>query len=188
LSSVGVDMLDISVAYNRFKFLGNEFLTWLWFMMDDDKKGLLKPHGDLADLSIGNRVVLQNTTHNRDEIITIKGDGAGLEEGQTALKKGAVVTEINLVTKIGESEWRFNVKGESLNISSLKIPETGRIETAEDVEGVVIEKIYLFEKAVKLLEALYQQFIRIRVSPDWEKKTLRQMSKWIQNASSDSVK
>ena len=179
-------MLDISVAYNRYKFLGNGFLTWLWFMMDDDKTGLLEPHGDLADLSIGNRVVLRNTTHNRDEVITIKGDGAGLEEGQTALRKGAVVTEINLVAKIGDNEWRFNVKGESLNISSLKIPETGRIETTEDVEGVVLEKIYLFEKAVKLLQELYQQFIRLRVSPDWEKKTLRQMSKWIQKAASNS--
>jgi len=176
-------MLDISVAYNRYKFLGNEFLTWLWFMMDQDKKGLLEPHKDLADLSIGNRVVLRNTTHNRDEVVTIKGDGAGLEEGQTALKKGAVVTELNLVAKIGENEWRFNVKGESLNLSSVKTPETGRIETAEDVEGVVLEKIYLYDQAVKLLNSLYQQFIRIRITTDWEKGTLRKMAKWMRQES-----
>jgi hypothetical protein len=176
-------MLDISVAYNRYKFLGNEFLTWLWFMIDQDKKGLLEPHKDLADLSIGNRVVLRNTTHNRDEVVTIKGDGAGLEEGQTALKKGAVVTEINLVAKIGENEWRFNVKGESLNLSSVKTPETGRIETAEDFEGVVLEKIYLYDRAVKLLNGLYQQFTKLRVSPDWEKGTLRKMAKWMRQES-----
>jgi hypothetical protein len=172
-------MLDISVAYNRYKFLGNEFLTWLWFMMDQDKKSLLSPHGDLADLSIGNRVVLCNTSHNREEVVTIKGDGAGLEEGQTALKKGAVVTELNLVAKIGENEWRFNIKGESLNLSSVKTPEAGRIETAEDVEGVVLEKIYLYDQALKLVNGLYQQFIRLRVAPDWEKSTLRKMKKWI---------
>jgi hypothetical protein len=173
-------MLDISVAYNRYKFLGNEFLTWLWFMMDQDKKGLLSSHEGLSDLNIGNRVVLHNTSHNREEVVTIKGDGAGLEEGQTALKKGAVVTELNLVAKIGENEWRFNIKGESLNLSSLKTPETGRIETAEDVEGVVLEKIYLYDQAVKLLNNLYQQFVRLRVAPDWEKSTLRRMKKWIQ--------
>jgi hypothetical protein len=176
-------MLDISVAYNRYKFLGNEFLTWLWFMIDDDKDALLKPHGDVADVSIGNRVVLQNTTHNRDEVITIKGDGAGLEEGQTALKKGAVVTEINLKARIGENEWRFNIKGESLNLSSVKLPETGRIETPEDLEGVLLEKIYLYERAVRLVHGLYQQFIQLRVSPKWEKGTLRRMSQWIQQAS-----
>jgi hypothetical protein len=173
-------MLDISVAYNRYKFLGNEFLTWLWFMVDEDKKKLLDSHQDLADLTIGNRVVLRNTTHNRDEVVTIKGDGAGLEEGQTALKKGAVVTEINLVAKIGENEWRFNIKGESLNLSSVKTPETVRIETAEDVEGAVFEKIYLYDQAVKLLNSLYQQFVKLRVSPDWEKSALRKMKKWMQ--------
>ena len=30
-------MLDIAVAYNRYKFLGNEFLTWLWFMIETDE-------------------------------------------------------------------------------------------------------------------------------------------------------
>jgi hypothetical protein len=179
-------MLDISVAYNRYKFLGNEFLTWLWFMMDEDKKGLLDPHPDLADLCIGNRVVLRNTAHNRDEVITIRGDGAGLEEGQTALKKGAVVTELNLKAKIGENEWRFHIKGESLNLSSVKTPETGRIETAEDVEGAVLEKIYLYDQAIKLLNDLYQQFIRLRVSPDWEKGPLRRMAKWIRQGGAES--
>jgi hypothetical protein len=179
-------MLDISVAYNRYKFLGNEFLTWLWFMMDQDKERLLSFHEGLSDLNIGNRVVLHNTSHNREEVVTIKGDGAGLEEGQTALKKGAVVTELNLVAKIGENEWRFNIKGESLNLSSLRTPETGRIETAEDVEGVVLEKIYLYDQAVKLLNSLYQQFVRLRVAPDWEKSTLRRMTKWIKDASSES--
>ena len=29
-------MLDVAVAYNRFKFLGEEFLTWLWFVIDQD--------------------------------------------------------------------------------------------------------------------------------------------------------
>jgi len=179
-------MLDISVAYNRYKFLGNEFLTWLWFMMETDKNSLLESKQDLADLSIGNRIVLHNTTHNRDEVITIKGDGAGLEEGQTALKKGAKVTEINLTAKIGEHEWRFNVKGESMNLSSVKIPDTGRMETQEDMEGVILEKIYLYEQAVDLINGLYKQFIKLRVASDWEKTTLRRMAKWVKDASPES--
>ena len=27
-------MLDIAVAYNRYKFIGNEYLTWLWFVIE----------------------------------------------------------------------------------------------------------------------------------------------------------
>ena len=75
-------MLDVSVAYNRYKFLGHEFLTWLWYMIETDTAKLLDPKAELEDMYIGNRVVLENSSHNRDEVITIKGDGAGLEEAR----------------------------------------------------------------------------------------------------------
>ena len=107
-------MLDVSVAYNRYKFLGHEFLTWLWYMIETDKKTLMDPATGMDDVFIGNRVALENSSHNRDEVITIKGDGAGLEEGVLALKKGAKVTEMNLVARAGENEWRFNIKRRKL--------------------------------------------------------------------------
>ena len=175
-------MLDVSVAYNRYKFLGHEFLTWLWYMMETDREKLLDPAIGFDELHIGNRVVLENSAHNRDEVISIKGDGAGLEEGVIALQKGAKVTEMNLVAQAGENEWRFNLKGESLNISSLKPPETGGVEKAEDLEGAVLEKIYLYEKIVALTRHLYRVFITARVSPDWEAGVVRKISEWISKA------
>jgi hypothetical protein len=33
-------MLDVSVSYNRYKFLGHEFLTWLWFLMEKNRSFL----------------------------------------------------------------------------------------------------------------------------------------------------
>lgn len=172
-------MLDVSVAYNRYKFLGHEFLTWLWFMIDTDKEALMEGVTDLTDIYVGSRVVLENSSHNRDETITIKGDGAGFEEGVTALKKGAKVTEISLVATIGDGEWRFHLKGESLNISSLKPPETGRIESPDEMEGAVLEKIFLYEKTLVLVYALYGKFVRLRVSPHWQSKETGRMAAWI---------
>jgi len=178
-------MLDVSVAYNRYKFLGHEFLTWLWFMIETEKQTLMNANLEFEDLYVGNRIVLENSSHNRNEIITIKGDDAGLEEGMTALQKGAKVTEINLVARAQENEWRFNIKGESLNISNLKSPETGRVETSEDVEGVVLEKIYLYEKAINLTNQLYTQFVKSRVSPAWENTVIKNVSQWIRRASKE---
>jgi hypothetical protein len=175
-------MLDVSVAYNRYKFLGHEFLTWLWYMIETDREKLMDPAAGLNDLHIGNRVVLENNAHNRDEVISIKGDGAGLEEGVIALQKGAKVTEMNIVAQAGEHEWRFSIKGESLNIGNLKCPETGGVEKAEDVEGAVLEKIFLYEKAVVLTRHLYRLFITARVSPDWETGVVRKISEWIGKA------
>jgi hypothetical protein len=102
-----------------------------------------------------------------------------MDEGLLALKKGAMVAEVNLVYRSGDNEWRFNLKGESLNFSSLKVPETGKIETQEDIEGAVIEKVFLCEKVINLINHLFHYFIKLRVSNDWTANTVPAMRKWI---------
>lgn len=174
-------MLDVAVSYNRYKFLGNEFLTWLWFVMERQPQVLREADPDLLSLDVGNRIVLENHRNNTEESITIKGDQAGLEEGTLALRKGAVVTELNLVYKSGSHEWRFNVKGESLHLSSLKTPQTGPIENKEDLEGAVLEKLFLCEKVITLIHHLYKLFVQVRLAPKWEKETIPQIRKWIQS-------
>ena len=172
-------MLDVAVAYNRFKFIGDEFLTWLWFVIDKDAKFLKKISTDLSSLEIGNRIVLENRRHQTVESITIKGDDANLEEGILALRKGAVVIELNLCLKSGDQEWRFTIKGESLNLSGFKTPFAGPIETAEDVEGAVLEKVYLYDRAIQLVDNLFKSFIKVRVSSQWETDVIPLIRTWI---------
>jgi len=172
-------MLDVAVAYNRYKFLGHEFLTWLWYMIDEKRDKLKHEEGEQVSLEIGNRVVLENKRDERVETITITGDHAGLEEGMLALRKGAVVTELNLVYKENELEWRFNLKGESLGFSSFRCPTTGPVENEDEVEGAVLERTYLYEKAIAAVETLYKQFLAIRLAPTWNSTVVRQMRKWI---------
>jgi hypothetical protein len=173
-------MLDIAVAYRRYQFVGDEFLTWLWYIIERDTRLLNRLDKDLAALEIGNRMVFENR-YRRDsgETVTVKGEEANMDEGLLALKKGAMVTEVNLVYRSGDQEWRFNLKGESLNISSLRVPESGKVETKEDIEGAVIEKIYFYEKILNLINGLFNYFIKIRVSNEWLAKTVPAMRKWI---------
>lgn len=171
-------MFDIAVAYNRYKFLGNEFLTWLWFMIETDLSSFRQHDPDLVSLTVGNRLVLENRRNNAKETVTIKGDNASMEEGLLAITKGAAVTEIHLSYKTGAQRWQFGLKGESLNISNLKLPETGPVETPEDLEGVVMEKAYLVEKVIGLINTLFSHFVKLRVSNTWPNQTVSQIRKW----------
>jgi hypothetical protein len=118
-------MLDVAVAYNRYKFIGNEFLTWLWFTIETNHRFFNTLDETITSLNLGNRMVLENSINDASEIITIKGDDAGLEEGLLSLRKGAVVVEMNISYKTENQEWKFTLKGESLSFSGLKVPETG---------------------------------------------------------------
>ena len=60
-------MLDVAVAYNRFRFLGDEFLTWLWFIIENDPGYLNNLSSEPFSLEIGNRIVLENRHHQTVE-------------------------------------------------------------------------------------------------------------------------
>ena len=172
-------MLDVSVSYNRYKFIGHEFLTWLWFVIENDPEKIQAVAKDLDSLTLGNRIVIENRRNDEVlEAITIKGDDAGLEEGILALKKGAVVTEMNLVQTIGDNIWSYTLKGESFNISSLKTPVVGQVESGDDIEGAIIEKVYLYEQVIQLIHTLFKSFIKNRLSDKWP-ETVNHIKKWI---------
>ena len=175
-------MLDVAVAYSRYQFIGEEFLTWLWFVIEKNQNLIKNFDPDFVALEVGNRVVFENRRKESAERITIKGDGASLEEGIIALKKGALVTELNIVYKSAELMWQFTLKGESLNISTLSVPQTGSAESNEDIEGVVLEKIFLCDKAVQLLEKIFAHFAKLRVSDTWLSKEISLIRTWIQSS------
>ncbi|HIE54813.1 MAG TPA: hypothetical protein EYP90_06490 [Chromatiaceae bacterium] len=177
-------MLDLALAYNRYRFLGYEFLTWLWYFVENKKYSSLYDSSqtqqiDSFSLQIGNRLVLENRQNEGLETITIKGDDAGLEEGILALRKGAVVSELNLKYNHASRQWCFTVKGESLNVSNLKFPDPQIVETKADLESAALDKIFMTEKLVDLIEDLFSRFVRQRLSLQWETQIMADIRKWI---------
>lgn len=172
-------MIDVAIAYNRFKFIGNEFLTWLWYIIDTHQNEISRVDDSVTSMVVGNRMVLENHLHDTIERITINGDDAGLEEGRLSLRKGAVVVEMNLVVLLENQAWTFSLKGESLGFSGLKVPSTGPVETNDDIEGMVLEKVYLFEKSINLLNLLFNRFLELRTSMVWPQQVVPGMQQWI---------
>jgi hypothetical protein len=172
-------MLDLAVAYNRYRFLGDEFLTWLWYAIENDPGVLKSADPDCQSLEVGNRIVFENRKTKSVERISIRGDEAGLEEGRLALRKGALVSEIALIFKTGEYQWYFSVKGESLNISNLKTPGPSLPQGPEQLDDFIIEKSGQVDKIIQFLEKIFSSFIRSRVSSKWKSKIVPSIKKWI---------
>lgn len=175
-------MLDLAVAYNRYRFLGDEFITWLWFLIETDQNAFREMDPDCTELEIGSRVVLENRQKKSLERISIRGDDAGLEEGRLALKKGALLTEISLIFKTGEHQWQFSLKGESLNLSNLKTPGPALPPSAEEMESFILEKSEQLNKITNFIELAFKAFMRVRVSNKWENKMVPNIKKWINSA------
>ncbi len=174
-------MLDIATAYNKYKFLGNDFLTWLWFLIETNHNiSSLLNSKSIVTLEVGHSIVLENKLgNNSKEKITIKGDHAGLEEGATALQKGAWVTKINLICTINEDEYKFTINGESFNITGLKLPKTQVSKDEDQIEGLVLEKSFFYFKLFKVIDDLFLKYLEKRSADDWNHKGLQDVRKWI---------
>ncbi|MFO7753245.1 MAG: hypothetical protein R6V41_09020 [Desulfobacteraceae bacterium] len=178
-------MLDISTGYNKYKFIGNEFLTWIWYLVENEEDilSLIKTDFTTLSLGIGNSLVLENDKNKETrEKITIKGDKAGLEEGLTALKKGAVVTEMNLLLTIDEEEFKFTIKGESFNITGLKTPSSNGSEGdgTDELEGSVIQKAFLCERVFVFIDNLFNTYIEKRSSESFKSEDLQKIRNWVE--------
>ena len=170
-------MLDVAVGYNKFSFLGNEFLTWLWYMTQYEEESLQKIGASFTEISVGQRIVFENHDENSLEKITIKGNEPSFEEGLVALTKGSLITELQLYCKEGAHEFTFSIKGESFGLSGVKIPSSGSVNFPENMDGAILERLYLFEKTTSFIMAVFSSFLKKRVSSDWETTILPAMKK-----------
>jgi hypothetical protein len=169
-------MLDVSVSYNRYKFIGHEFLTWLWYRIDQESEIVAEG----GSFQVGNRVVIENRLGaDSIETVTVRGDNAGMEEAYLALRKGALVTEMNMVFREGDQEWQFTLKGESLHLSSLKVPTTEIVKRSEEFEGAVLDKTYLVERVISAVRNTFSDFIKLRISETWKSTETERIRKWL---------
>jgi hypothetical protein len=175
-------MLDVAVAYSRYRFVGAEFLTWLWYSIETEPDAIKTAAMSVGSLSVGDRIVLENSLNQPAERVTISGENADLGEGMLALKKGALVAELRLHYRAGDQDWRFSLKGDTLALMALKTPRSAPVESADEVEGAVLEKLGLCEEVVRLVDSLFLRFIKLRASERWRDEMIPKMKAWIKGA------
>jgi hypothetical protein len=55
-------------------------------------------------------------------------------------------------------------------------------ETNEDIEGFVLEKIFLYDKILKIIGNIFIHFVKLRLSTRWQNKMVSEIRNWIQSA------
>lgn len=174
-----MDLIDL---IDSRRFLGAEFLMWLWFKAECFE-GLIElpKHGALEvvfDDAMTLEAYLAETERN-----TFKGGvPAYSPEAKTALRQGKRISKAKLRILLEGREWVFTVKAETLDLSSIAIPAV----LSREQEEKFYERMYLVEELEDLVRALYKEFLFIRLSADWAEKVLPAMQAWI--ASDEALK
>lgn len=157
--------------------LGEEFLTWLWFKSStgaifNDSTG--RPFTTTME----QRIVVQGGEGDHVETASVSGVFSELREARMGLSTGKKVTRALIKLERDPEEWQVTLKANDFSLNSLKTPKI-ESDSDDDPDALILEKISLIESCLELVDALFANFLKIRLSPDWQEEvtTIRQ---WIQ--------
>jgi hypothetical protein len=159
-------------------FLGQEFLTWLWFASEE--LGAL----DLGDeksvsLILGETLILGPALGQEGARVAVRGPETSLAEAREALRRGKLVGSMRLGLEIEGDEFWLTLKAADLGLTSLKLPAAPG-ESPEDEQGRQLERIYLIDLVYKTIERLFSKFLAARLEDEQGGAMWAQMKSWAQ--------
>jgi len=161
------------------RFLGYEFLTWLWFFSEQSQGVLTLPNVHTVTVTLGERLVLSHPDDGRERVVCTN-QALALHEARTALQQGKRLQEAQLILTTGDNEYLLTLDATLWSIKGLKTPGQLPDFDAEDQDGRFLEKMFFLEEVFAALNALYDRFLAQRLSSAWESDTLPVLKHWIE--------
>ncbi len=143
----------------RGRFLGEEFILWVWWRGLADGGASGEP-GDSSACFVDDSVQLVNERGEVKELSLRKGNPAESREAFEALSRGMRPARAKLRILAGDLEWTLTLHAESLLAAALKLPPS----QSKDPAGRAGDRLFLLEEGLGHLERRFQAFLRSRVA------------------------
>jgi hypothetical protein len=193
------------------RFVGRELLLWLWFETELFEATLTtKAHGSFG-MWIEGRLVLSAGR----ESTTIRGSAPGMHrEAKEALRRGKLPELSSFHLSWADHESTFVLKGESMALASLSLPTVlgegdeeappellapparrprkarrgpGTDAGSDEAHEAFYERMRLTRDVEKIVEALYADFLALRLGPAWSATVLPAITSWMRGDAVDDV-
>ncbi len=162
-------------------YLGQDFLTWLWYNSEVRQGQLSTSGGEVFFLAMEQRIAVEGGAGQSRDIAVSSGPGTSLREAKLGLQSGKKVNRALMRIELDSEAWRLQLKAEDFSVSGMKTPRVQKArEEGEDPDAPLLEKVYLIEKCLELVDDLFAQFLRLRFSQEWSEEA-RKIGDWIRN-------
>lgn len=174
--------MDLVDLIQEKRFLGQEFLTWLWWKSEERGGSISLPdRGDIA-VVFEKHMLLEVGEGDTNEKIICSGLQSELQEARTGLQMGKKLEQARIQLIAGDYEYGFTLAAAVMEFRSVKLPKTAETEAndknPEEQEGMVLERIYLFEELTSIMDGFFKLFLEVRLSDTWRDELVRIRS-WV---------
>lgn len=181
------------------RFVGRELLLWIWMESElFDATLSTNEHGSFG-LWLEGRLVLDEGK----ESTTIKGTTPGLHrEAKEALLRGKTPERAGLHLSFGDHDCTLTLRGETLAFGALVPPtkekeERSAIATLADApppkkrkktddvaadanfHEALYDRMHFAREVEAVVTSLYRDFLRLRLSPSWDKDVVPALERWV---------
>lgn len=168
-----MDLLD---RIENARFLGREFLVWLWYESEAKEGVLPLPEGEACQLWLEEQLTLVVGGLEKAESKLRGSTPSATSEAKEALRRGKLPTKAKIRVDRGPQSWSFIFDADSLGVASVQIPAL----ITEDTDERFYERMQLVEELEAILGGLYEQFVKVRTSDAWGHDVVPAMRAWVQ--------
>jgi hypothetical protein len=146
------------------RFLGPEFLLWLWLRAEI--VNLPIPLGELGDFDVwlDNQITLQSDI-DPNERVTVRGAApSGSPEAREAVRAQKFPVRARIALRNDERDFACVLVAQRFAIASGAIPAV----LTKDTDDAFVERMNLVERLSLSLDRLYAAFLRDRLSDTWK--------------------
>ncbi len=164
--------------------LGQDFLTCIWFK-GEHGNGMFRTHGkgEAYTVSMEQRVVVRGGDGENLETASVSGAMSLLREARLGLAVGKKVVRALIRLEKDELSWQLTLKAEDFALNGLRTPALAKKEEDDDPDASLLEKMYLIEQCLALIDDLYRHFLALRLNSQLWAKECRELAAWIQSGS-----
>lgn len=185
------------------RFVGREFLLWLWLESELFEATLTtKEHGSFG-LWLEGRLVLSEG----QEATIIKGTSPGSNrEAKESLLRGKLPESAGLHVSFGDHECKLTLRGETLAFAGLVPPKKEKDEEAPPLDAPPVrrkkkqpegesfnvaseafyDRMHFARDVEALTTTLYRDFLAIRLSDTWDADVVPALQKWVHGKNVDA--
>ena len=156
--------------------LSSEFYLWLWWRSERDEAAfdLPSPVGPVLAW-VEDRLAFRRPTDPRPTSVMTGENPAASLESRAALAGGKVLHELRVALKRDDREFHLTLKGPSLDVGQLKIPQV----LGDNPDEAVVDRMFLVEECLLILDGLLRAFYADRADDTWRRDALPAMREWL---------
>lgn len=155
-------------------YLGREFLTWLLWKSESGEP-LVSVGKDPVVVLFCGRLMLRGIAGEITELSARGALAAYSVLVRQALDRGLLLHSARVRITHGEKAYELTLDADYLDVKSAKLPEL----MSEEEDDRLTERLWLSEQLGAILQALLEQFLRVRGGRKWSKEVVPQLKAWM---------